>query len=327
MKHLTLTTATTALTLLAAPAFAQDGESCGEISITEMNWASASVVTNVANFILEQGYGCDVSIVPSDTVPAVTSVAENGEPDIVTELWTNSTGEVYQRLKDEGRVEELGAVLEPGGVEGWWIPAYLAEEHPELKTIEGVLENPELVGGRFHNCPEGWGCRVVNDNLLPAFGVEDAGIEIFNHGSGETLATSMASAYESEEPWFGYYWAPTAPLGRYDMVKVDMGDYDEAAHKKAGDPDSTDVGRTSFPAAPVSTAVTTDFSEEHPQITEFLSKMTFDVDTMNSIVAWMEDNSASGEEGAVYFLTQNTDTWSDWLDDTARENLAAVLEQ
>ncbi len=62
---------------------------CGEVSITEMNWASASVVTNVAKFIMEQGYGCKVTAVPSDTVPAATSLAENGEPDIATEMWIN----------------------------------------------------------------------------------------------------------------------------------------------------------------------------------------------------------------------------------------------
>ncbi len=316
---------TTALTMLAAPAMAQDD--CGEVSITEMNWASASVVTNVANFIMEQGYGCDVSIVPSDTVPSVTSVAENGEPDIVTELWVNLTGDVYDRLIEEGRVEELGPVLVPGAIDGWWIPTYLAEEHPELTTIEGVLDNPDLVGGMFHNCPEGWGCRVVNDNLLPAFGVADAGIEVFDHGSGETLATSMASAYESEEPWFGYYWAPTSLLGQYDMTKVDLGEYDEQAYSAAQNPDAEDVGRTSFPDAPVATAVTTEFSEQHPDLAEFLSNMSFEVETMNGIVAWMEENSASGEEGAVYFLTNNQDTWSGWINDAARENLSQVLEQ
>jgi len=318
---------TTALTLLAVPAFAQDGEECGEISITEMNWASASVVTNVASFIMQQGYGCDVSIVPSDTVPAVTSVAENGEPDIVTELWTNATGEVYDRLKAEGSVVELGAVLDPGGVDAWWIPAYLAEEHPELTTIDGVLQNPELVGGRFHNCPEGWGCRVFNDNLLPAFGVADAGIEIFNHGSGETLAASIGSAFENEEPWFGYYWAPTAVIGRYDMVQVDMGDYDREAHEAAQNPDASNVGRTSFPPAPVSTAVTSSFSEEYPELTEFLSRMTFKTEDMNAILSWMDDNSASGEEGAAYFLTNYPDTWSSWLNESAAERLSAVLQQ
>lgn len=318
---------TAAVTLMAAPAFAQDSDTCGEVSITEMNWASASVVTNVAKFIMEQGYGCDVAVVPSDTVPAMTSVAENGEPDIVTELWLNGTGSIYDRLRDEGKIEELGKVIEPGGIDAWWIPDYLAEAHPELTTIEGILANPDLVGGRFHNCPEGWGCRVFNDNLLPAFGVEDAGIEIFNHGSGETLATSIASAFENEEPWFGYYWAPTAVIGRYDLVQVDMGAYDEEAFAAAKDPDSTDVGRSSFPPSPVKTAVTTEFSAKHPELTEFLKNMTFKTETMNAILSWMEDNSATGEEGAVYFLTNHQDTWSTWISEDARARLAPLLDQ
>ena len=78
---------------------------CGEVSITEMNWASASVVTNVAKFIMEQGYGCKVTAVPSDTVPAATSLAENGEPDIATEMWINSAP-VYQKLEAEGKVKD-----------------------------------------------------------------------------------------------------------------------------------------------------------------------------------------------------------------------------
>lgn len=322
MNKLAYTSA--ALALFAAPALAQ--EECGQVSITEMNWASASVVTNVASFIMQQGYGCEVQVVPSDTVPAITSLVENGEPDIVTELWTNSTGEAYSKLVEEGRVQELGDVLQPGGVEGWWVPAYLVEEHPELKTIDGVLANPELVGGMFHNCPEGWGCRITNDNLIPAFGVEESGLEVFNHGSGETLATSMASAFENEEPWFGYYWAPTALLGSYDMVSVDMGPYNEAEHKKATQKDATDVGKTSYPAAPVKTAVVSTFAEEHPDLTEFLATMTFPTDVMNSVLGWMDENSASAEEGAVYFLTTYQDIWTEWLNDSATENLQAVLQ-
>ena len=59
-------------------------------------------------------------------------------------------------------------------------------EHKEVfqrsliqKNSEGILENPELVGGRFNNCPDGWGCRVVSDNLSRAFDLEGNGIEVF----------------------------------------------------------------------------------------------------------------------------------------------------
>ncbi|MBW7471342.1 ABC transporter substrate-binding protein [Marinobacter sp. M216] len=317
---------TSAILLCAAvaPGLAQANE-CGEVSITEMNWASASVVTNVAKFIMEQGYGCDVSVVPSDTVPAVTSVAENGEPDIVTELWLNSAGEAYTRLEEEGKIERLGKVLTPGGVEGWWIPTYLVEAHPELKTIEGIMANPELVESRFNNCPDGWGCRIVNDNLIKALDLEASGIEVFNHGSGETLASSMASAVGSKEPWFGYYWGPTVPLGKFDMTRVDLGEYDEAAHSANQNQDNDNPKISDFPAAPVLTSVTTAFRDQEPEVAEMLSEMTFETDVMSQVLAWKSDNNASAEEAAVYFLSNNSNTWKDWLNDSAREKLAAIL--
>ncbi|MEQ8400951.1 MAG: ABC transporter substrate-binding protein [Roseitalea porphyridii] len=310
--------------MLPAAAFAQDGE-CGEVSITEMNWASAAIVTQVANFIMEQGYGCDVTIVPSDTVPAVTSVAENGEPDIITELWLNSTGEVYNRLESEGKVERVAQVLDPGGVEGWWVPTYLVEQHPELATIEGVMNNPELIGGMFNNCPDGWGCRIVNDNLIRALDLEASGIEVFNHGSGETLATSMASAIENEEPWFGYYWGPTVPLGKYDMTRVDLGEVQTDVHAANQNQDAADPGVSDFPAAPVLTSVTSDFRTQNPAVADFLSNMTFQTDTMSSLLAWQDENNASAEEAAVYFLQNNTEAWSGWINDAARQNLSGLL--
>lgn len=299
---------------------------CGEVSITEMNWGSAQIVTAVAAFIMEQGYGCSVAVIPSDTVPAVASVAENNEPDIVTELWLNSTGDVYQRLEAEGRIVRLGAVLDPGGVEGWWIPRYLAEAHPELTTIEGVLANPDLVGGRFNNCPEGWGCRVVNDNLIRALDLPASGLDVFNHGSGETLATSMAAAYEAGEPWFGYYWAPTGLLGRYDMVAVDLGPIDEEVHARNGNPDLDDPAVSDFPPATVLTSVTADFAERHPDLTEFLQAMTFDVEVMNGLLAWMEANNANAEEAAVHFITTQGEIWASWLNDDATAQLSVLLQ-
>ncbi|MEP1215244.1 MAG: ABC transporter substrate-binding protein [Marinobacter sp.] len=311
------------LCAMSVPALAQ--ADCGEVSITEMGWASNTVVTSVAKFIMEQGYGCDVTVVPSDTVPAVTSVAENGEPDIVTELWLNSAGEAYLELEEQGKVERLGKVLDPGGVEGWWIPTYLAEKHPELTTIEGVMENPELVDGRFNNCPSGWGCRVVSDNLIEALDLESSGIEVFNHGSGETLASSMASAVQSEEPWFGYYWGPTVPLGKYDMTRVELGEHKPEVHTRNQTQDVDNPGVSEFPAAPVLTSVTTDFKDREPEVADMLSKMTFKTDTMSALLAWMDSNNASAEEAAVYFLNNNSDEWSSWLNDSARERLAAVL--
>ena len=298
---------------------------CGEVSITEMDWASSAVVTSVANFLMTQGYGCEFAVVPTTTVPAMTSVAETGQPDILTELWTSYT-EVYEDLVAEGKLVELSKVLSDGGVEAWWIPAYLAEAHPELTTLEGIKANPDMVGGLFHDCPSGWGCDVTNYNNFKAAGLGDAGVERFQHGSGETLATAIAAAYEAKEPWFGYYWAPTSVLGKYPMVQVEMPPYDEEIHTCNGLEDCATPGLSAYPTSNVVTAATTSFSEREPEVAAMLSKMSFTNAQMGEVLAWQESNNASYEEAAVYFLTNYKDTWSAWLNDEAKANLSALLK-
>ncbi|MDA8586004.1 ABC transporter substrate-binding protein [Rhodobacteraceae bacterium] len=298
---------------------------CGDVSITEMDWASSAVVTNVAKFLMEQGYGCSVTVVPTTTVPAMTSLAETGEPDILTELWTSYT-EVYEDLRAEGKVVELSKVLTDGGVEAWWIPEYLAKAHPELTTLEGIKANPELVGGRFHDCPSGWGCDVTNFNNFKAAGLDGSGVERFQHGSGETLATSIAAAFEAEEPWFGYYWAPTSVLGKYPMVQVEMPDYDADKHTCNGLEDCATPALSSYPVSNVVTAATPSFVEREPDAAALMKNITFTNAQMGEVLAWQEANQASYEEAAVYFLTNYKDVWSGWLSDDAREKLAAIIK-
>ncbi|OED44824.1 glycine/betaine ABC transporter substrate-binding protein [Chromatiales bacterium (ex Bugula neritina AB1)] len=313
--------AAAAAMFVTAPAFAE----CGKVSITEMNWASSQIITEVSKFLMEQGYGCKVEKVPSATMTSVASLAENGEPDIVTELWLNSTGDVYQKLEAEGKVKRLTEVFNPGGVEGWWIPAYLAESNPELLTIEGVMANPELVGNKFNNCPDGWGCRVVNDNIIEALGLREK-MDVFDHGSGETLGTSIAAAYEDKKPWFGYYWAPTAVLGKYPMAQVKIGDIDPEVHAANGNQDNANPGVSDFPPAPVLTVATDALTEREPAIAELMSTISFDIDILNSTLAWQDDNSASAEEAAVHFLSNHSGVWSKWVSEGAREKLSALIK-
>ncbi|SHJ34845.1 glycine betaine/proline transport system substrate-binding protein [Palleronia salina] len=323
-RHITIAgiAATTALTI-AGTARAQD--SCGEVSITEMDWASAAIVTNVSVFLMEQGYGCDVTVVPSSTTAALVSVAETGEPDIVTEVWPNGNPS-YDRLSEEGRIVTVADVLSDGSRQGWYVPTALVEEHPELATLEGVLANPDLVGNRLHSCPDGWACRYSTEALAEAVGAKEAGIEVFQHGSGETLATSMAAAVENDDPWLGYYWEPTAIIGKYDMTLVDLGEYDFDTFECNQDPDCETNGVTAYPSTPVYTVVTTDFEDEHPELTELMSNVSFTNDQIGAVLAWQEDNSASPEEAAVYFLREYSDVWQAWVNDAAREQLSALIE-
>ncbi|RWB79438.1 MAG: ABC transporter substrate-binding protein, partial [Mesorhizobium sp.] len=52
---------------------------CGDITLSAFNWQSAEVNTYVDQFILNNGYGCNVSVVAGDTVPTLTSMIEKAQ--------------------------------------------------------------------------------------------------------------------------------------------------------------------------------------------------------------------------------------------------------
>ena len=79
--------AATGVMMMVSTSFTPAQAACGEVTLSQMDWASGIVVTAVSNFLMTNGYGCNVTVVPTATVPAITSVAETGKPDIVTELW------------------------------------------------------------------------------------------------------------------------------------------------------------------------------------------------------------------------------------------------
>lgn len=305
---------------------ATPASACGDVSVGAMGWASGEAFAALIGFVLEQGYGCNVTIVPTDTVPAVTSLAENGKPDIVPEVWVNSAP-VYKTLEAEGKVITASNAFAAGGEEGWWISSAAVEAHPELATIEGVLANPELVGGRFNNCPVGWGCRVVNDALKVVFDLEGKGIEVFDHGSGANLGASIAAADEAGTPWFGYYWGPTAVLGKYDLTKVKLGAVDPAQHAINQNPeaDPATFGVSDFPAAPVVNAITATLAEREPEVAAFVKNFDLPNPVISTMLAWAEENGASADEAAAWLLTNNTDAILGWMSEDAAKKISALL--
>lgn len=305
---------------------------CGKVTIGEMNWGSAQVIANVEKFVLEVGYGCQVNLIQTSTVPAMTSMVEKGEPDIASEIWINSVKEVFNQGVADARVVSAGNVLSDGGVEAWWIPKYFAAAHPEIKTIQDVIANAQMFPdpedpskGRFYNCPSGWACKIINNNLFRAYGMEKR-FNNFDPGSAEGLSASIAKAYERQEPWFGYYWAPTAILGKYPMVKVELGAFSAAGHACNTKEicDKPHAGR--YPPSEVLAATTKKFADSHEGILAFLQKISIPNDTMNAVLAWGEDHQAEGNEMAGYFMKTYGDLWASWLPEEVADKVKAALQ-
>lgn len=306
---------------------------CGKVSISDMNWASATLIAHVDAFVLKHGYGCDVGIVPGDTMPTGTSMVEKGQPDIAPEFWTNNFKEALARGISEKRLNVLGDALSDGGEEGFWVPAYLVEKDPSLATIAGVIKNAKMFKhpedpdkSAFMSCPAGWGCQITNGNMFKALKLADAGFEVVDPGSGAALAGSIAKAYERGKPWFGYYWAPTAVLGKYKMVKVDTGGTDpEHFSNCLTQAECANPRPSMYPPSPVKTLVVQNFVDREPAGAEYLARRSYTNALMNGLLAWVKDNQADGETAAAHFLKTHPDVWSKWVPGAVAAKIKGAL--
>jgi glycine betaine/proline transport system substrate-binding protein len=308
---------------------------CGSLTIASMNWQSAEVLSNLDKFILNTGYGCSADITVGDTVPTITSMAEKGQPDIAPEAWIDLLPDVVKKGKDEGRIIQVGSPLPEGGVQGWWIPKYFADAHPDIKTIPDMLKHPELFPapedaskGAIFNGPQGWGGTVVTSQFYKAFDAEKAGFTLVDTGSSAGLDGAISKAYERKQAIVGYYWAPTALLGKYPMVKLEAGVPNDAAEWKRCNTvaDCPDPKPNAWPVDTVVTLVAKSFSEKAgADVMDYLAKRSWSNETVNKLMAWMTDNQASGEDGAKHFLKENKDLWVKWVSPDAAAKIEAAL--
>lgn len=333
MKTLLASTCMTFALFAAAP-FANAAE-CGSVTIASMNWQSAEVLSNLDKIILTEGYGCQVEVTVGDTVPTITSMAEKGQPDVAPEAWIDLLPDVVKKGTDEGKIVQVGSPLPDGGNQGWWIPKYFADAHPDIKTIPDLLKHPDLVPseedpskGAILNGPQGWGGTVVTTQLFKAFNGDKAKFTLVDTGSAAGLDGAIAKAYERKKGFATYYWAPTALLGKYPMVKLDAGVPNDAAEWKRCNTvaDCPDPKPNAWPVDKVVTLVAKPFSEKvGPDVMGYFQKRAWSNETVNKLMAWMTDNQASGEDGAKHFLKENKDIWTKWVSADAAKKIEASL--
>ena len=332
MKTL-LASAAVGIGLYAMSGSAQAAD-CGSVSIAEMNWASAGVAAQVDKIILEEGYGCSVEIVTGDTMPTFTSMNEKAQPDMAPEFWINAVRTPLDAAVKEGRLIEAAEILADGAVEGWWIPKFLADAHPDIKTVEDALKHPELFPapedpskGAVHNCPSGWNCQVSTSNLYRAIGAKEKGFDLVDTGSGAGLDGSIANAFEKKTGWLGYYWAPTPIMGKYEMVKLSFG----VPHNKAdwdactSVPDCPAPKVNSYPTSQAFTIATKSFADKAGVAMDYVKARKWGNATVNSILAWQDENQGTNEDAAKHFLEENEDIWTKWVAPDVAEKVKASL--
>ena len=332
MRHPLCKTAAAAAVLFAFASGAQAAETACEVNrpvnFGGMNWESNLVVVEIERFIMENGYGCKTEVLPTETLPALAAL-ERGDLDVNSEIWLNSVADPWERALKTGKVKRVGEVFMGG--EAWFVPRYTAERLPELKSAADLpkfkdkFKDPEEPSkGRFYGCPAGWGCEVVSTNLFHALKLDDT-YTLYSPGTGAAQKAALTAAYKRKQDVVFYYWYPTPLVGAMDLVKLDMPPYDADKHKCLTAPKCNDPQPSAYPQNPVFTAVNTAFAEKAPKLTAFLAKVSIPNAVVDETLAHMEESGDEARDVAQWFLKNQADVWTKWVDADVAGRVQAKL--
>lgn len=314
--------------LASGPALA---ESKKPIRFNDRSWDSIQVHNRIAGFILKNGYGYEVDYQPGETVPLLTGLIR-GDTDVDMESWTQNSQEIFDKGLKEGAIVNLGPNFTDAG-EGWFVPTYVIKGDekrgikpmaPELKSVYDLPKYWELFKdpedpskGLFVNSVPGWTVTKDNELRFKAYGL-DKTFNILTPGSDAALAGSMVAAYKKGKPWVGYYWSPTWVLGQLDMTALEQPKYTKEVWEKTHE--------CGFTTPIVDIYVNAGLPERAPDAVEMLKKYETTADLNNKVLAYMRENKASTEEGAVYFLKNYEGVWTKWIPADIATKVKAALK-
>ena len=299
------------------------------IMFAGLDWDSVGFHNAVARRILETGYGCKTDALPGSTIPMLQGVAQ-GDIDVAMEVWKDAAAEVWLRALAKKQVIEIGVNF-PDATQGWYVPRYVVEAHPDLISVTDLVKYKALFPdaeepgkGRFYNCVAGWACEVVNTNKLKAYGL-DAHFTNFRPGTGTALAAAISGAHLKREPILAYYWGPTWVLGAYDMMKLQEPAWNEADWK--GIRASADYPRgVDFPKVDVWIGANAKFVAAAPEITAFLAKYRTSANLVSEALGNMRTSKTNDADAAMRFLKAQPQLWTTWVPADVAAKVQASLK-
>ncbi len=298
---------------------------------------SLHVLTGIAKFVAENGFGHSTEVIEVTTPAYQTSLA-SGETHVQMEGWEQNLPDWYDRETAAGNILNYGEVFE-GGPQFFVIPQWVHEQYG-INTVQDVVDNWELFKdpedssrGIFYNCIIGWQCTELNNVKLQAYGLVEQ-YNIVSPGSAAALKASLASAQERNEPVFGYYWSPTDLMGLYDWHILEEPAYNDAdwatISAAANDVSLRPVDQgVAYETLPINKLVHKSLPEIAPEFSDFLRQMSAGLAPLQKTLGWLDSNAVADHIGlgAFHFMRNNTELVKSWMDADTWERVRVALAQ
>ncbi|MGW0808865.1 ABC transporter substrate-binding protein [Nonomuraea sp. NPDC002799] len=290
----------------APPAGSASSAAGGTVKIAINPWVGYEASANVVAYLLKNELGYTVEL-PEIKEQLAWEGFETGDVDVIIENWG------HPDLKKQF-IEEKKTAVEAGstgnkGVIGWYIPKWMADEHPDIIDSKNLNKYADLFKTSESS---GKGQLLFGD---PSYvSNEDALIKnlklnfkVVVGGSEAALIKGAQQAQEQKKALLFYFWDPHWLFSKTDLVRVNLPAYTEGC-----DADPKKVA-CDYPEMDLDKIVSKKFADTGGKAFELVKNFTWTNEDQNAVADDMTNNAMTGEQAAKKWVEANTAKWQAWI--------------
>ena len=191
------------------------------IYLADNSWEGSTANNVVAQYVIQKYLGYPVNLVTIDEIPAWPAMVQGK----ISASWRSGATRRSTRSTWPGSHQVVNAGLEgPSGNIGWYVPTYLMQQHPELKTWKGVQKDWKLFvtpqsspQGQFL---DGSPSYVTNDQALVK--TLNINLKVVFAGTEAAQLTEIESDYKAKKPVLFYWYTPQYQNAIYKFSQVQL---------------------------------------------------------------------------------------------------------
>lgn len=296
-------------------------------------WDTGWFQTELFILALEE-LGYDVERPVTLDNPAFYQSLAQGDVD----FWPNGWFPIHNTYLEgkEDKIELVGYEVQAGALQGYLIDKATSEAYG-ITSLED-FKDPDIAalfdtdGNGLANlvaCPPGWGCELVIDHHLEAYGLQD-----YIEPTKAQYSVSMVDAiarYKQGEPILFYTWTPNWTVDKLQIgtdvlwLEVPFPSLPESQKEyedntkianlegKSGDNEPFDLG---YPANDIRCVVNSEFLDDNPAaayIFENIEIPVADLFAQNALMFDGEDREDDIIQHAKDWIAQNQSTFDAWI--------------
>jgi glycine betaine/proline transport system substrate-binding protein len=279
------------------------------INVVQNAWTASAVEAAIMKQLIESQLCTPAKIVEIDENTQFQGLAD-GKIDFVTELWKSGVVAEEQAFIDNKSVVEVGKLGTVGQI-GWYVPDYVAKDHPELATWEG-LKKPEIAKlfataesgdkGSFLGTDPSYSAYdepIINSLALP--------FKVKMSGSEAATVAEVSSAVAAKKPILLYWWTPTATTAKYKLVEVKLPAYKDGCY---ADPAKVACG---YPADDLVKLASAKLQTKNPKVWAMLGKAQITNAQQLELLPQVEIDKKPAADVAAAWIKANSAAWKPWF--------------